>query len=192
MPGAGRNGSPRLSGVSDERDDEAAIAGIRHAVARAGEQLSAAGTPDEAVATFVPARRVLVFTKVAALVPAGRAWRLGVFLLDRPGTLYQAGTTTRAVEPGRASHHSVSAEQRREYRAAAFNGPFARGETVNFTAVPIKLDADSLHAASGPLFISGGRALVRWNPSADDTTAMEFGTYLAERVDLAISPPEGA
>lgn len=182
-----------MSDESDESDDEAVIAGIRRTVARAVERLAAAGSPEETVATFVPAHRVmLLFTKGPALVPAGRAWRLGVFLLDRAGTLYRAGSSTRAVEPGRAGHHSVSAEQRREYRAAAFAGPFARGETVNFDAVPIDLDPDSLQAASGALFISGGRALVRWNPSADDTTAIGFDAYLAERVGLLADPPEGA
>lgn len=183
---------PAMSATPANGDDDAVITGIRRAVASAADRLGDAGIPDEATATFVPARRILGFTRAARLVPAGRAWRLGVFLVDRAGTLQQAGTTTRAVEPGRASHHSVSAERRREYRAAAYAGRFVRGETINVDAVPITLGRAALESSRGALFVSGGRALVRWNPSGDDGSAIDFEAYLAERVGLALSPPAGA
>lgn len=174
-------------------DDAQIAAGIRNTIARAVERLDPSGARDEALATFVPPRRVLlIFPKDAALVPIGRVWRLGVFLLDREGTLYATGSTTRAVEPGYPGHQSLSAEHRRDYRSAAFRGPFARGETINFDAVTIDLDAENLRSSPGPLFLHDGSALVRWNASATGATAIDFDTYLAERVDLLAEPPEGA
>lgn len=176
----------------DGRDDERVLTGIRSVLANAVDRLTLADARDEALATFVPPRRVLLIRKNAAMVPAGRVWRLGVFLLGRDGTLYATGSTTRAVPPGHVGYQSVSAENRREHRAAAFRGPFATGETVNFDAAAIDLEADTLRSTAGPLFLHGNRALVRWSPSAHDDTAVEFGAYLAERVSLLIDPPEGA
>ena len=56
--------------------------------------LDAAGTPDEALGELRTSR-----FRAARFVPTGRAWRLGVLLLDRDGTLYETGNVTRAVEP---------------------------------------------------------------------------------------------
>jgi hypothetical protein len=178
--------------VGDEREDERIVAAIREVLARAVDRLAAAGARDEALATFVAPRRVLLFTKDAGLVPVGRVWRLGVFLLGRDGILYETGATTRAVEPGRAGYQSLSAESRRGYRAAALRGPFARGETVNFDAAVIALAAGSLRSSTGPLFLHGDRALVRWNASASDDAAIGFEAYLADRVSLLLDPPGGA
>lgn len=166
------------------------MADIREVLARAVDRLAAAR--DEALATFVAPRRVLFFTKDAVMVPVGRVWRLGVFLLGRDGTLCETGATTRAVEPGRAGYQSLSAESRRGYRAAALKGPFARGETVNFDAAVIDLEPGSLRASTGPLFLRGDRAMVRWNASAGDDAAIDFDAYLADRVSLLLHPPEGA
>jgi hypothetical protein len=178
--------------VTGVRDDERVVAGIRDVLARSATQLGTAGARDEALATFIPGRRVLFFTKDAVMVPVSRVWRLGVFLLDRDGTLHETGATTRAVPPGHVGYQSVSAESRRGYRAAAFRGPFTRGETVNFDAAAISLDAGSLRSSPGPLFLHRGRALVRWSASAPGDTAIDFAAYLADRVSLLVSPPEGA
>jgi len=183
-PGVGRN--------ADLSVDEQLAAGIRHALDRAVESLTAAGARDEALATYVAPHKVLFFTKDAALATAGRVWRLGVFLLGRDGTLYATGTTTRAVEPGRAGYQSESAEERRAYRAAALRGRFAKGETVNFDAPVIATDAQSLGESAGPLFLRDGRALVRWNIAVADELAIDFDAYLAERVGLLVDPPGGA
>lgn len=165
---------------------------IRDALDSAVDRLRAAAARDEALAIFVAPRRVLLFTREARFIPIGRAWRLGAFLLDREGTLYETGTTTRAVPPGYPGFQSQSAEERRGYRAAAFKGPFMPGETVNFNAKIIALDPQELTDSHGPLFLHDGRALVRWNASATAQTAIEFETYLNERVGLLIEPPEGA
>lgn len=165
----------------------------RALVAQAAARLGAAGVPDEALAEYTPEPRVLrVFRRQPRMAPLGRVWRLGVLLLDRDGTLYAAGSSTRAVEPGRANHQSASGEQRRMHRAAAHRGRFAEGETVNFDARVIELSAEALAATSGPLFVAGDRLLVRWNPRADASTAIDFDTYLRERLELLLTPPAGA
>jgi hypothetical protein len=134
---------------------------------------------------------VFLFTKEASFIPIGRVWRLGVFLLDSEATLYEAGSTTRAVAPGYPGYQSSSAEERRGYRAAAFKGPFAPGETVNFGAKLVDLDVEALRVSRGALFLEDGRPLVRWNASATADTAMDFPAYLDERVSLLSEPPEG-
>lgn len=162
-----------------------AIDSICHAIDDATQHLRAADVRTEVLAEFVPRRRVLLlFPKAASFTPVDRVWRLGVFLLNRDGTLFAVGSTTRAVPPGYPGFQSISAEERRGYRAAAFAGPFDEGETINFGAQAIELTADALRGGSGPLFISQGRPLVRWNPSATADTAPEFGAYLVERADL--------
>ncbi|MGO4691650.1 hypothetical protein [Glaciibacter sp. 2TAF33] len=173
---------------SDGPDFDALIEGIHAVMARAVQQLRAAGARDEALARFVPSRRILFVEKRPAMHPLGRVWRLGVFLLGPDGTLYQTGSITRASDPKYRGFQSVSAEVRREHRAAAFRGPFARDETVNFDATVIRLEAGSLGAA-GPLHLDGGRALVRWSAGSDAT--VEFEPYLTERVNLLVRPPEG-
>lgn len=178
--------------MDGERDVARAIDGIRDSLDAAVERLRSANAHDEALAIFVPPRRVLVVKRQARFIPIGRAWRLGVFLLDREGTLYETGSTTRAVAPGYPGFQSHSAEERRGYRAAAYLGPFLPGETVNFGATIIALDGDSLRSSHGPLFLHDTTALVRWNASATAETAMPFDAYLNERVGLLIDPPEGA
>jgi hypothetical protein len=176
----------------DGEEDERIVSGIRAALDDAVDRLAAAEARDEALATYVPPRKVLLFTKKAAMVPVGRVWRLGVFLLGRDGTLYATGSVTRAVAPGHPGYQSISAESRREHRAAAFRGPFQAGEPVNFDGVVIELDAVSLRASRGPLFLRGDTPLVRWSPSASDDSVAVFDTYLEDRVSLLLTPPEGA
>ena len=179
--------------TDDPDDDGPVVAGIRTTIALAVDRLREADAHTEALATYVPSRQVmLIIRKEPVLLPAGRVWRLGVFLLDEDGTLSATGATTRAVPPGHRGFQSNSAEERRGYRAAAFRGPFAHGETINFDAAAIDLDPEALRTAAGPLFVHGDRALVRWNPAATESTSMDFATYLAERVSLLLDPPERA
>ncbi len=162
--------------------------GVRTAVADAVTQLAAAGAHDEALAEYVPGRRVLlVFSKAPALLPLGRVWRLGVFLLGLDGELYATGHATRAVPPKHPGFQSVSAEERRGFRAAAFAGPFAEGETVNFDTRPIGLTAVDLAASTGPLVVVNGQARVLWNATASAQNTHDFHRYLAERIDLLLN-----
>lgn len=168
------------------------IDGIRHALGVAVGRLDSAGARVEALARFVPARRRLGFTRSAVMLPLGQVWRLGVLLIDREAAVYATGSITRAEEPKRPNYQSISAEERREYRAAAIKGGFTRGEAVNFDATAIELDEDLLRTGHDPLFLRGNRALVRWSPSATDESAIDLETYLCDRVSLLVDPPEGA
>ena len=173
-------------------DGDRIVAEIRTLLDDAVERLTEAGARDEALAEYVPERRVLGVPRKPVLRSAGRVWRLGVFLLAPDGTLYETGLATRALEPGRPAYQSASAEQRREYRAAATRGRFPHGETVNFDAVEVVLDSDHLRSAAGRLFLAGDRARVRWNASAGDADAIDLDSYLADRVELLAEPPAGA
>ena len=172
--------------------DPAAVTHVRAVVQDAVGRLTASGARDEALAEFVPARRVMLISRGATMRPIGRVWRLGVFLLGSDGTLYETGSITRAVEPGRSNYQSVSGEQRREFRIAATRAGFTPGETVNFAATPITLAPSELPMPDSPLVIVDGRARVRWARTAGDDAAVDFDAYLTERVELAVHPPEGA
>lgn len=136
-------------------------------------ELEAASVPDEALATLKRSR----FSGLK-LVRAGRAWRLGVLLLDRQLQLYEAGEVTRAVEPLRGvANKSAEAEARREMRRAATRGRFPEGEVVNFGYLPIDLES-----GSGPIEIRDEGALIHWRPGAP---LLPLDRYLAERLQLA-------
>lgn len=175
-----------------ESDNDPVVTGIRSLLAHTASELRAADARNEALATFQPSRRVLFIKRAPVMIPNGRVWRLGVFLLDAEARLYATGSTTRALEPGRPGFQSLSAETRRMYRAAAYRGPFVRGEAVNFDAHPVLLVASVLRTSTGPLFVRDSRALVRWTAAVRDNEAVELETYLADRVGLLVNPPEGS
>ncbi len=169
-----------------------ALDGIRRAIADAVSALASAGARDEALGVFTPAGQGRFRVKRASMRPDGRVWRLGVFLLRPDGTLLATGHATRVADPKHPAHIANSIEERREQRAAAVRGGFAQGETVDFDARPIAIDEGLVDAATGPLFIRDGRALVRWSPGVADESAQPFDRYVAERVDLLVHPPQGA
>ena len=132
------------------------------------------GIPDEALAIYNPGKGVGPFHSAPKFVPAGHAWRLGMFLLDASGTLYLTGEVTRALEPGVALlSRSPSAEQRRDYRAAAARGKFAPGRVVNFGYQVL----DGLEA---PLYLED--SVVRVHLNTGGTADLE--AYLRERAAL--------
>lgn len=146
-------------------------------LARVVRELEESAVPDEALATLKRSRFGGV--KLVPLKPGrgGRAWRLGVILLARDGTLYASGEVTRAVEPQRGvANKSQEAEDRRELRRAAVRGRFPEGEVVNFGFTPIDVEA-----ASGPVTVVDGIPLVRWNRAANPRP---LEAYLAERIAL--------
>jgi hypothetical protein len=165
---------------------ETPIDAARESIARAVATLDAAGVPDEALADYVTPRRVLFVTRAPVLVPRGRVWPLGVLLLGRDGGLHATGTITRAVPAGYPGYQSPGVEVRRGYRAAAFKGDFAEGDTVNFDTTAI--DLDRLDAASAPLLVDDGRVLVRWNATFP-TQTRGLDVYLDDRVSLLVDPP---
>jgi hypothetical protein len=180
--------------------DAEAVARICTALSDAASRLAAAGARTEALAAYEPPRRVaLVVHRSERMRPLGRVWRLGVLLLgvgvarpsdSAPPVLSATGSLTRAHEPGRPTFVAASAERRRQVRVAAYRGRFAPGESVNFGARPIPLD-ESLVEASGPLLVRDGNAFVRWSANTPEALA-GFDAYLAERVALLASPPQGA
>ncbi len=156
----------------------------RAAGVRAVERLSAAGARDEVLAALVHRR-----LRGDTFVVVERVWRLGVLLLGRSGTFYATGTTFRIDELKFDNHQSNLAAARREYRAAALRAGFPSGETVNFDAEPIELDA-ALAESDGPVILNSAALLVRWSPTSD--ALAPFESYLAERVELLADPPQGA
>lgn len=171
---------------------DAAIASMRDAIAATVQRLSDADVADETLADLVTPRRILFIQRDPLLREATRVWHLGVLLLARDGTLYEAGISTRAVEPGRPNYQSASGEERRAHRAAAVRGGFAPGQTINFDARAVSLDPSILTDAPGRVFLHDGRALVRWTANASPATSIEFARYLDERATLLIDPPAGA
>lgn len=151
--------------------------------------LRESGARTEALASFEERKAVLGIRRSPVMRPRTRVWRLGVLLLDAEGCLYAAGRLTRAVEPGRVTNQSARAEERRDYRRAAYNGTFDEGESVNFDAEPVALDVASIRAGEGLLALRGDIVMVRWNRQPGDDNLAELGPYLSDRADLLTAPP---
>ena len=145
-------------------------------------ELERVGAADEALGVLQEGRGIGRLRGQPKLVPVGRAWRLGVVLLDRSGALFATGEITRAIEPQVAvTNRSAAAELKREYRRAAVRGPFPAGETINHEFAPIDLGESALGTGSGPLSLGDdGTVLVRL-PSG---SRVPLDTYLADRVAL--------
>ena len=162
-----------------------AAAELRELLARTVVELEAAGVHDEALAAWKRSRGVLRLGASDSLVPVGRAWRLGVLLLARDGSLYATGEVTRAVQPGRAAvNRSSLGEQRRAIRAIAARGNFPRGEVINHGWQQIALDDESLAAGSGPLSVRDGAVLVRFD--APNLSVAPIERYLGDRVSILL------
>jgi hypothetical protein len=169
-------------------DEERVIAGIRESLARAVRRLDEAGVPDEALAVFTTPKRVLFVQRAPVMLPVGRVWPLGVLLLGRDGSLHATGKITRAVPAGYPGYQSPGVEVRRGYRAAAHAGRFVEGDTVNFDTTEVVVEPGALDAASSPLYIEGGQARVRWNPT-HPSQSRSLDVYLDDRVGLLLDPP---
>lgn len=166
----------------------AALAQVRALLRETAERLAAAGARDEALAAYEEPKPVLgVIQRRPTMRPLGRAWRLGALLLQADGSVWATGISTRVAEPGRPQFHTASVETRRAYRAAAIQGGFPMGETVNHGITPIAID-DALVGASGPLTVVDGQAWVRWGRDAP----VPLERYLADLSELLVHPPEGA
>ncbi|RWZ51513.1 hypothetical protein ELQ90_05210 [Labedella phragmitis] len=163
---------------------------VRALLGEAAARLTAAGARDEALAEYIGRRRRFLVPREPVMVPVGRAWRLGVLLIDADGAAFATGSTTRAVDPGRRGYTSESARDRAEYRAAAARGRFPEGETVNFGWRALDLDDASLRASSGPIVVVDGVPVVRWGQGSAIPTPLR--DYLDDRVGLLVDPPAGA
>jgi hypothetical protein len=166
-------------------DADGITTGLHAMLAGAIERLEAMGIADEAIATLRPARRIGFIPRPAVLDGVGRAWRLGVLLLDRDGRLFATGGITRAIE---LTHETVymNAESlhRRELRVAATRGGFALGDTVNFDVSEVSLDVAGMRAETGPLSLRGDTVMVRWVAGEGDQGLTSLASYLAERTSI--------
>ena len=146
-------------------------------------KLRAAGAPDEALGEFVPSRGFGPFATAEKFRPLGRAWRLGVLLVDDRANLFSTGELTRAIEPGRAAvNRSADGERRRSLRAAAARSGFAKGEVVNYGFSALDTGEDAVAATSGPLSVVDGAVVVQLEPGA----FADLDRYLTERYDLLV------
>lgn len=144
-------------------------------------RLSAADARDELLAEWVPRR-----FRSPALAHVERVWRLGVLLLGRSGGLYATGTSIRIDEVRHDNHQSNLAAERRAVRAAALAAGVPAGETLNYDAEPIPLDAGAPDAP-GPVIRTPDGIFVRWNPAAIEL--VPFAAYLHERTELLTGIP---
>ena len=148
-------------------------------------RLEAAGIRDESLGVWKRSRGVLGLGASDSLVPAGRAWRLGVLLIGRDGALYSTGEVTRALQPGRAAvNRSATGEERRVIRAIAARGNFPRGETINHGWQPIAVDEASLLAGTGPLRVRDGMIVIRFDAGELGTAPID--RYLEDRVSILL------
>jgi len=155
---------------------------LQPVLARTVAALEEIGAHDEALAALKLGRGIGSLRTPPMLIPVGRAWRLGVLLLDRLGNLYATGEVTRAIEPQIAvTNRSDEAERKRELRRMAARGPFPEGETINVDFSMLDLDDAALARGEGPLSLAeSGEVLVRL-PSGRD---IHLEKYLADRVGL--------
>ncbi|SDR65680.1 hypothetical protein [Agrococcus carbonis] len=184
--GDGAEAADGAGAVSAE--DAAAVERARALLTAMAARLAAAGARDEALARYEEPKPALgVIPRRPTMRPLGRAWRLGALLLQADGSVWATGISTRVAEPGRPQHHSASVETRRAYRAAAIQGGFPMGETVNHSVAPIALDA-TLIGGPGPLVVRDGEVWVRWGSDAP----VPLARYLDDLADLLLHPPQGA
>ena len=167
------------------------------------------GAPDEALARFRQpgGLRGLLGPRLIPrrLISTGRAWRLGVLLIDASGRLYSTGEVTRAIEPLRGvANKSPDAELRRDNRRLAVRSGFPIGEVVNFGYELVEFGASGALAGgagagdalaggadagdaaarthAGPLSLRAGVIMVRW--SVADADVMSLSDYFADRIAL--------
>ena len=139
-------------------------------------ELQRIGAPDEALGVLRLGRGIGPLRTAPMLIPIGRAWRLGVLLVDVQGGIYATGEVTRAIEPLIAvTNRSAEAERKRELRRMAARGPFAEGDTINVDFIPLSLDEPA-----EPLTREGDDLLVRL-PSG---SRVPLEQYLADRVAI--------
>ncbi|WP_316309425.1 hypothetical protein [Clavibacter michiganensis] len=167
-------------GTGDD-DARAAAADLVELLRATVAELRARRAPDEALAEVRAKRSFGPIKRQPAMVPVGRAWRLGVLLLSADGSLRRTGSITRAVEPTRSQGLDSGVEARKEARRQAVRA-FEEGDAVDYDWKPIALDAASLARGSGPLSLRGREIRVQWGPAAHETRSLD--AYLADRIEV--------
>lgn len=157
---------------------------VHRVLAEARERLDA--VPRERLGELQEGRRLLGIPRAARILPRGTAWHLGVLLITDDGVL-ATGDIVRSRAEVRRGFAAESQRRRAELSAAAARGGIPEGETVHIGWHMIDLDA--LGAASHPLVVRDGEALVRWSATGG---YVPLERYLDERIELLRHPPERA
>lgn len=131
-------------------------------------------------------RRILGLARATRIVPAGRAWHLGVLLLTDDAVL-ATGEVVRARADAIRGYTAESQRARAERAAEASRGGFADGESVHIGWETIDLEVVTAH--SRPIAVRGGIPLVRWSAAGGE---MPLAAYLDDRIDLLTHPPTPA
>jgi len=178
--------------VSNEEDALAAFKETRAVLSWVLTQLVTFKPPFEQLGDYIEPSKFLGIQRRGRMMKVGEVWHLGVFLMGTDGTLFRAGDTVRTEDALHTEHNSAYKAERREYAHAAFRAGYKPGTVVNFGVSRINLDVESLSTPTGPLFVRGRNAYVRWRSGAADDEAVLFKDYMAERLELLLNPPVGA
>ncbi len=147
-----------------------------------------AEAPREGLGQFRAGRKVLGLTRASRIVPAGRAWHLGVLLLG-DDALLATGDVVRARQDAPRGFTAESQRTRAEWAAAARRGGFAEGEVVHIGWRMLDIEAVAQGAASDPLAMQDGILSVRWSAAGG---YIPLDAYLRERIAFLLDPPAGA
>ncbi|MFU0804849.1 MAG: Glutaminase [Pseudoclavibacter caeni] len=166
-------------------DDIARIVTLLQAAVR---RLREAGVPDEALARYEPECRRWMLRRGPRLVPVTRVWRVGALLADAAGNAWLVGDAVRVVEPPRPRNTAVAIERRRRMQELAWQGPFPRGDVVDFDAVPVPLRPGHGETEANPFCVVDGELMIRWDPRDAGTALRPLEGYLVEQTALRIDP----
>jgi hypothetical protein len=148
-------------------------------VAAAVARLRDAGAPTETrVATL---RGAFGRVKLRAV---GEVWRLGALCVALDGAVFATGEVIVVTEPTHPNFRSQIAVERNELRRLLRRAGLPVGATAVLDARPLDLDAPE-----PPLVATVDGLGVLWTAGG---SAIPFATYLADRVELLVNPPERA
>jgi hypothetical protein len=174
-------------------DVDRALTDARAALAAAAQRLAGEGAAPEQFALTVPAHRALgLIPRRESFKRTGEGFLFGVLLVTTAGDVFATGSVVRASRQVLPGHQSESAQARREVRHRLLDARLPEGSTVVIDARALPLDdAAALAAERGPLVLRTGGEIegvfVRWMPSAPDSALRPLSSYLAERLELALT-----
>lgn len=138
------------------------------------------GSPQEGLGEWAPTRRLFGLGRAPRIVPAGRAWHVGVLLIG-DAEAYGTGEVLRARTGAVRGYTATAQRERSDRAAAAARGGFADGEVIHLGFTPIDLSALARGEASGPLRTVHEVPHVVWSALAPPRPLAD---YLTEQLDL--------
>lgn len=146
------------------------------------------GARREVLGQWRTPRKVLGIGGDPKIVEVGDAWHVGALLLT-DDAVFAVGEIIRSQDPGRRGYTAESARERAAIRAAALRGRIPAGTVVHVGWRELDLPAIEGGSADPLLSVTGGVPMIRWSTAGSPTP---LAGYLAERVDLLVSPAPGA